>query len=84
MPELRADIHASRHSHRRQSEGGMMRIIQDISKGIYPTLKESEEALEYLRRILPDIEHTTCGDAVGNWRMLQNGSTCFYCPPIIL
>jgi len=61
-----------------------MRIIQDVVKGILPTSEEKVEALEYLNHILPQYEHCVCNGAIGDWRMLPNGSTCFYCPAILL
>jgi len=61
-----------------------MRLIQDLVKGIKPTPEEAEEALEYFKIILPNLKHGICGGAVGDWRMLPNGATCFYCPPILL
>ncbi len=60
-----------------------MRIIQDAVKGIIPTEKEAREAVEYLNHLSPEYEHCVCEGLVGAWRMLPDGSTCFYCPPVI-
>jgi len=59
-----------------------MRLIQDID--VTPTPEEAQEAIEYLNRLLPQYKHCVCNGKVGDWRMLPNGSTCFYCPPILL
>ncbi len=61
-----------------------MRIIQDVMKGIIPTKEEALEAIEYLNRLVPEYKHCICEGTVGDWRMLPDGSTCFYCPLIIL
>ena len=61
-----------------------MRVIQDTVKDIIPTPEEAREAVEYLDRLLPEHKHCICEGAVGDWRMLPNGETCFYCPPMTL
>jgi len=64
--------------------GEAMRLVQDAANGILPTPDEAKEAVAYLSKLLPDIKIVVCSGAVGDWRMLPNGSTCFYCPPISL
>jgi hypothetical protein len=61
-----------------------MRLIQDVVNDILPTPEEVKEAIEYLNRIMPEYKHCISGGAVGTWRMLPDGSTCFYCPLIWL
>lgn len=66
---------------RAKGEGETMPLIQrkltpDEAKTLIKKLQESDikaggkpRAYQYL------------SDNVGDWRMLPNGSTCFYCPP---
>ena len=62
----------------------MSRLIQDCANDKYPTQREAKEAIEYLNRTMPDRKFQLCGRAVGSWVMMQNGTTCFHCPPILL
>lgn len=59
-------------------------LIQDCANNIYPTKKGIKLGLEDLKRIMPDIKFTICDGAIGSWRMLPNGETVFYCPPVYL
>ena len=61
-----------------------MRLIQDVVNNILPTPEQAQEAIDYLNKLLPSLKHEVCGRAVGDWRMMPNGATCFYCPPIWL
>jgi len=61
-----------------------MRLIQDAVNDIKPTPEEAKVAIDYFNHLLPQFKHCICGGYVGDWRMLPNGSTCFYCPPIAL
>ncbi len=61
-----------------------MRIVQDCAKDILPTPDEAQEAIKSLKKLMPEKDFRICNGAVGSWRMLPNGATCFYCPPIIL
>ena len=50
---------------------------------------DGQEALDHLnqlkeRGIIPDEEYCLCEGKAGSWRMLPNGATCFYCPPVHL
>ena len=61
-----------------------MKLIQDCANSVYPKEEEIEGVIEFLNNLLPQYKHTVCNGAVGDWRMMPNGSTCFYCPPIYL
>lgn len=61
-----------------------MRKIQDCANGIYPSDEEAKEALAHFKETLPHTDMRIVSGAVGHWVMLQNGATCFYCPPIFL
>ena len=47
------------------------------------------KAVDYLNEqakkgVIPQGEYTIVSGKVGSWRMLPNGSTCFYCPAFLL
>ncbi len=58
-----------------------MGLLQDAVNDIRPTKEQAEKEIKHLTQLIPDREFTVCNGYVGSWVMLQNGSTCFHCPP---
>ena len=58
--------------------------IQDAVRELHPTRHQAQQKIIKLKELIPDQTFTVCDGYVGSWRMLPNGSTCFYCPPIYI
>ena len=61
-----------------------MRLIQDCTNRLYPSDEDAARAVKHLNETLPQYRTTIVSGAVGDWRMLPNGETVFYCPPVYL
>ena len=53
-------------------------LIQDPINDIKPTKENADWLIKYLNEIIPNGGFCMCGDYVGRWVMLPNGSTCFH------